>query len=189
MWSDGFLLRISSNRWLSRGPLNSCGRGLEFGRGRLQQCVRSTLRQRPNRQNAHTKCTRAPSLPSDQRSASCRPHKYDMRCFFESLSEAKKPKCTRKRNYTTILLNFSVTLCGASLRTQGHVVSRDLSRRLSALYWAVVGTASRNAAATLFAFNAQQSTEKQSPASPSSPHRGASSLALRPVLLHPHLFP
>lgn len=81
MWSDGFLLRISSNRWLSRGPLNSCGRGLEFGRGRLQQCVRSTLQHRPNRWNAHTKCTRVQSLPSDQRSASCRPHKHDMQWF------------------------------------------------------------------------------------------------------------
>ncbi len=94
---DGFLLCISSNRWLSRGPLNSCGRGLEFGRGRLH---------RPNLRNAYTKCTLTQSLLSDQRSVSCRPHKRDKRRFPNPLPNLKILNAITPRFCRILVCNY-----------------------------------------------------------------------------------
>lgn len=78
-----------------------------------------------------------------------------------------------------ILLNCSAVLCAASLRTQGHAISRDLSRHLSPLYWVVVRAVRRDGAAMLFGpqlrLKHSKAWRNKAQPLPSSPHPGASS--------------
>lgn len=93
-----------------------------------------------------------------------------IRDVFKSLSEPKKPKRAQKRHYTMILLNFSAVLCAASLRTQGHVISDDLSGRLSPFDWVVARAVHRDGAATLFCvLSAAKLRETKPNLSPAAP--------------------